>query len=100
TLAAGQTEYFRRRFDMALARVLGDLGGRHPHLVEGRELWSEQEFEDRAPANQSLLLGRFPVGSAADVGHAVQAARRMFPEWRRRPWHERAEILRRAAELI
>jgi 1-pyrroline-5-carboxylate dehydrogenase len=100
TLAAGQTEGFKRRYDEALARVRGEFGARHPHLIDGIETWSPRELEDRSPADTRVVLGRFPVGTAEDVDRAVRAAREGFVLWSRLPWQERGAILRRAADTI
>ena len=103
TLAGGQSEDFQRRWDLALDRVRGALGGRHGHLIDGREHGPEadrESFEDRSPIDRRGLVGAFPVGTAADVDRAVQAARRGFAAWSDRHWSERAAILRRAAEVI
>jgi 1-pyrroline-5-carboxylate dehydrogenase len=100
TLAAGQSEDFRRRFDAAVEGLRVGLGHDHPHLIDGEGVAGFETFEDRSPADTRLLLGRFPRGTPADVDRAVLAARRGFPDWSRRPWRERTAILRRAAELI
>lgn len=39
------------------------------------------------------VIGMVPAADAADVAAAVQAARRAFPEWSRRPPEERALVL-------
>jgi len=100
TLAAGQTEEFQRRFDAAVDQVRRSLGGRHGHAIDGGEGGAEEALEDRSPIDTRLLLGRFAKGTVVDVDRAVQAARRAWPEWSGRPWTERAQILRRAADLI
>jgi 1-pyrroline-5-carboxylate dehydrogenase len=100
TLAAGQSEEFQRKFDEALQRVRSSFGGRHPHQIDGQELWSPEEFEDRSPIDTRVVMGRFPVATPGDVDRAVGAARNAFPAWSRRPWEERTTILRRAADLI
>jgi len=100
TLAAGQSEDFRQKYDAAVDRVRGSLGGRHPHVIDGEEVWSGQETEDRSPADTRLLMGRFGIATPQDVDRAVQAARRAFPAWGLRPWQERTAILRKAADLI
>jgi 1-pyrroline-5-carboxylate dehydrogenase len=100
TLAAGQTDEFRRKYDEAVERVSESLGQRYPHVIDGRQAWSPEELDDRCPADTRRLLGRFPVGTPEDVDRAVESARRGFPDWSRRPWSERVEVLRRAAELI
>ena len=104
TLAGGQSDEFQRRWDVALDRLRPALGGRHGHLVDGQEHalrdGEGETFEDRSPIDRRGLLGRFPVGTAEDVDHAVRAARRGFAGWSARHWSERAALLRRAAELI
>src|SRR5262245_30537046 len=100
TLAAGQSEEFRRRFDAALETLRPGLGHEHPHLIDGQGVKDGALFEDRSPADTRLILGRFPFGTPADVDRAVQAARRGFRDWSRRHWRDRCAVLRRAAELI
>jgi len=100
TLAAGQSEDFKRRFDQALQRVRSSLGGRHPHIIDGQESWGGAELEDRSPIDTREVLGRFPTGTPEDVDKAVNAARRAFPYWSGLSWQERTGILHRAAELI
>jgi 1-pyrroline-5-carboxylate dehydrogenase len=56
--------------------------------------------EKRSPIDRRLVLGRFPVGGAADVERAVAAAKRAFAGWRMTPHEERIRLVRRAAELI
>jgi len=100
TLAAGQSEDFKRKYDEALGRVRASFGGRYPHLIDGEEVSSAQEFEDRSPIDTRIVLGHFPVATAEDVDRAVGAARKAFPDWSLRPWTERTAILRKAADLI
>jgi 1-pyrroline-5-carboxylate dehydrogenase len=100
TLAAGQSEDFKRKYDEALTRVRASFGARHPSVIGGEERWSEQTFEDRSPVDTRVVLGTFPVGTREDVDRAVKAARAAFPAWGGRPWQERTAILRKAANLI
>src|SRR5204862_798197 len=58
------------------------------------------EFENRNPAAADDLIGAFQQSTAADVGRAIEAARRAFEHWRLVPAPRRAEILFRAAQLI
>src|SRR5688500_17053953 len=101
TLAAGQTEDFRRKFDEAVARLRARIGESHGHRIAGGPAARDpQLFEDRSPADTRVLIGRFPQGTAADVDRAVAAARAAAGAWRARGWRERATILRRAAAAI
>lgn len=51
------------------------------------------------PADESIH-GELVHASEQDVAEAVQAAARAFPGWRRTAPHERARLLRKAADLI
>jgi alpha-ketoglutaric semialdehyde dehydrogenase len=61
---------------------------------------SGQTFENRNPANTDDLIGVFQKSTAADVAHAIEAARKAFEHWRLVPAPRRAELLFRAAQLI
>lgn len=100
TLAAGQTEGFVRAFDASVETARASFGGDHGHRIDGAAVSGPEWFEDRCPADTRVLLGRFPVGTSEHVDRAVRGARRAQPDWGRRPWTERAAILRRAAVLI
>jgi acyl-CoA reductase-like NAD-dependent aldehyde dehydrogenase len=57
-------------------------------------------FENRSPANNDDLIGRFQKSNADDVTRAVEAAEAAFQDWRLVPAPRRAEILYRAAQLF
>ena len=57
-------------------------------------------FENRNPADNSDLIGRFADSGPEDVARAVNAAREALPRWRALPAPKRGEILFRAAELL
>lgn len=57
-------------------------------------------FDDLNPANKTEILGGFPRSDHRDVDRAVEAAKALFPTWRRMPAPRRAEILFRAAEIL
>jgi 1-pyrroline-5-carboxylate dehydrogenase len=100
TLAAGKSDDFKRKFDEALDEVRGAFGAFHPHRIGGEAVAGSQSFEDRTPVDTRVLVGRFPVGSPAEVDGAVRAAKAAAPGWRSRPWSQRAAILRKAASLL
>jgi 1-pyrroline-5-carboxylate dehydrogenase len=89
-----------QRFDTALAEVRGALGQDHAMHIGGLARHAARQFELRSPIDRELLLGRFPLGSAADVDDAVAAARAAAPGWAATPYLQRIESLRRAAALI
>ncbi len=100
TLAAGQTDEFRRKYDEAVEAVKNAFGATHRHRIDGQELTSARSFEDRSPVDRRIVIGTFPIGTKEDVDRAVTAARRGFRDWGLRPWQERVAIIKRAADRI
>ncbi len=88
------------RFEAALKEVRAGLGATHMMHIDGADVGCEHNAESRSPIDQRLVLGRFPVGGAADVERAVAAAKRAFPAWRMTPHEERIRLVQRAAALI
>jgi aldehyde dehydrogenase (NAD+) len=71
------------------------------HLLAGRwEPGDGDRFESRNPARAVEVVGVFPVGSGADAGRAVAAARAAYPGWRRTSRVRRAELFDNLAQLV
>ena len=78
-----------------------------PDLLERSHSWvANRQVEGRAGrrAAVSPATGRpfaeTTLLDAAQVGEAVEAARRAFPAWSRRSFRERGQVLRRAHDLL
>jgi len=61
---------------------------------------SGRTFESVNPADRADVVGVFPRSGAEDVSDAVAAACRALPGWRRTPQPARADVIRRAAQLL
>ncbi|MEN3038241.1 MAG: aldehyde dehydrogenase family protein [Candidatus Kryptonium sp.] len=61
---------------------------------------SGKTFENRNPANWDDLIGVFPKSSAEDVEEAVKAAKKAYQSWRLVPPPKRADIIKKAADLL
>ena len=57
-------------------------------------------FENRNPADQQDVIGRFPSSGVADVDAAVVSAQRGFDRWKRTPAPARGDVLRRVGDLM
>lgn len=57
-------------------------------------------FDNRNPADQDDLIGRFPASGAEDVERAVQSAVRGFARWKNTPAPARGDVLRRVGDLL
>ncbi len=61
---------------------------------------SGETFENRNPANWNEVIGTFPKSGKEDVGEAVRAARKAYEKWRLVPAPERAEIMKKAGDIM
>ncbi|HEX4618693.1 MAG TPA: aldehyde dehydrogenase family protein [Steroidobacteraceae bacterium] len=93
-------EELHARFEAAMQRVRGALGGSHPLYVAGTDQEAERAAEKRSPTDRDVLIGAFAAASAADADRALRAAHGAWPAWRKTPAHERARLLRRVGQLI
>lgn len=57
-------------------------------------------FDDRNPADDRDVIGRFPSSGPLEVAAAVAAVRSAWPAWAAASAEERADVLFRAAELM
>jgi alpha-ketoglutaric semialdehyde dehydrogenase len=73
----------------------------YTHYIDGQ--WTEsasgETFENRNPANGELI-GTFTKGGTAEIGRAVEAAKRAFATWRLYPAPHRGEILYKVGQLL
>ena len=99
TLASPDPE-LHRLYDEAVAQAKANFGKTYPMFINGEERYAAKTFAKRSPVNLDWVMGHFQLGTAEDVQDAVAAARAAFPAWSGRPWQERVEIIRRAADLI
>jgi acyl-CoA reductase-like NAD-dependent aldehyde dehydrogenase len=84
-----------------------------PQAVAGKEYqlliggqWeaatSGETLERRYPANKDVVVARFPAATSEDTDRAIEAARKAFDggAWSKAPAKQRAQVLRKAAEII
>jgi 1-pyrroline-5-carboxylate dehydrogenase len=88
------------RYEEALVRVKAGLGQEYGLLIDGKDVFAQEKFEDTSPVDTRVVLGVFQKGTAEDAQAALAAARKAFPIWSRTPWQDRVSLLRKAADLI
>ncbi|HVY44517.1 MAG TPA: L-glutamate gamma-semialdehyde dehydrogenase [Minicystis sp.] len=71
-----------------------------PMFIGGKETTTGKLTEVRAPHARSLLLARAHAGDASHALAAVEAALKARPAWAAMPFHARAAIFLKAAELL
>ncbi len=92
---------FHHYFDEALARIRQDFERVHPIYIDGEAITVDAApMEDVSPINTDWVLGRFQVGTPAEIDRAVAVAHKARKMWSNTPWQERVTCLRRAAALV
>jgi 1-pyrroline-5-carboxylate dehydrogenase len=71
-----------------------------PMVIGGEHVETGTTFEAVMPHRRLHVLADVEKGGAAEVERAIAAARAAHPVWSRTPWHERAAVFLRAAELV
>ena len=66
--------------------------------INGEWVSAARSFDSLNPSSQTLYA-RIPDGTPSDVAAAAQAAHAAFPAWATRPFHERAHILLKIADV-
>lgn len=87
-------------FDRAVGKLKANLGKEYGMIIDGREVFAEDKYEDRSPVNTDWVLAVIQKGNATQASMAIDAARKAFPAWSRTPWQKRVQLVRKAAANI
>ncbi len=90
----------RRVFEEALRLVKARFGEKHPLVMGGEEIWTDDSFTSLNPAHPDQVVGVFSQGDQALARRAVEAADAAFESWQYVPAEERAGYLFRAADIV
>jgi 1-pyrroline-5-carboxylate dehydrogenase len=71
-----------------------------PLVIGGKDVSTQETFEAVMPHRKSHVLADVAKGGPGHVQQAIEAARAAHEDWSRTPWHERAAVFLRAAELL
>jgi 1-pyrroline-5-carboxylate dehydrogenase len=93
-------EELHTRFDEALKNTKARLGAEYGMIINGKDHFASEKFEDHSPIDTEMLLGVFQKGTERDAEAALEAARKAFPVWSGMKWQERVALLRKAADLM
>lgn len=93
-------EELHKGFDKAVATLKANLGKEYGMIINGKDVFADEKFEDRSPVNTNWVLARMQKGNATHAQMAIAAARKAFPAWSRTPWQTRVKLVRKASTLI
>ncbi len=81
-------------------REMQDERVRLPLVIGGKDVYTDETFEAVMPHRKGHVLADVSKGGPEHVQQAIDAARSAHADWSRMPWHERAAVFLRAAELL
>ncbi|WNZ26097.1 L-glutamate gamma-semialdehyde dehydrogenase [Leptolyngbya sp. NK1-12] len=84
----------------AIQTVRQQLGKTYLPLVNGEYINTLDHVDSLNPSNPTEVIGQVGLLSIEQAEQAIQAAKAAFPAWKKTPVKERANILRRAADLM
>ncbi len=93
---------FHSKYEKAVEEQLQELKKpqTYPNIIGGKEVKAKKTFDKFSPNDRTMLLGKFPLGSAADVNAAVKAAWEAFPEWSKWDHTARVAVFQRIVKLF
>src|SRR5574340_1349576 len=94
------TDDFHKKFDDAVDQVQKNFGKKYPMIIGGKEIFSNDIFQVRSPADKNLILGSFPLATKEDALHAIEAAKDSFYKWSLVPYQKRVQIFREIADIF
>jgi 1-pyrroline-5-carboxylate dehydrogenase len=93
-------EELHTRYNDALAKTKAKLGSEYGMIINGKDVFADEKFEDTSPINTEVVLAVMQKGNEKHAQMAMEAARKAFPVWSGMPWQERVCLLNKAADLI
>jgi 1-pyrroline-5-carboxylate dehydrogenase len=87
-------------YDEAVVEAKANFGKTFPLFINGENRFVDETFTKVSPVDTNVIMGYFQKGTEQDANDAIAAAKATFPAWSGRPWQERVEILRKAADLM
>jgi RHH-type proline utilization regulon transcriptional repressor/proline dehydrogenase/delta 1-pyrroline-5-carboxylate dehydrogenase len=90
----------RRVSQVAFQNVRQQLGRTYLPLINGEFVNTTTFVDSLNPSNFGEVVGKVGLISVEQAEEAMKAAKAAFPGWKKTPVKQRADILRKAAELM
>jgi len=90
----------RQEVRQALSQVRQQLGKLYRPLINGEYVNTQTTVKSLNPSNSTEVVGEIGLINVEQADAAIAAAKAAFPAWKKTEAKERADILRRAAELM
>jgi 1-pyrroline-5-carboxylate dehydrogenase len=99
-VANNSTDEFHKKFDRAIEEERNNFGKNYPILIGGKEIFSDNRFPVRSPADKNIILGYFPLASREDTLYAIKVAKEAFHRWSTISYQKRVKIFRETADIF
>src|SRR3990172_10394219 len=93
-------EELHRGFDKAVAKLKVNLGKEYGMIIDGKDVFADEKYQDRSPVNTDWVLAKIQKGNTTHANMAIAAARKAFPAWSSTPWQKRVQLVRKASANI
>jgi RHH-type proline utilization regulon transcriptional repressor/proline dehydrogenase/delta 1-pyrroline-5-carboxylate dehydrogenase len=90
----------RDKTKYALQQVRSQLGNTYNPLIAGEYMPTETYIDSVNPSKEVEVIGKVGLISIEQAEKAMQVAKKAFPAWKATPAKERADILRKAADIM
>jgi 1-pyrroline-5-carboxylate dehydrogenase len=94
------TDEFHEKFDRAIDIIKKDFDKNYPMIIGGKEIYSDNKFQVRSPADTRIIIANFPLATKEDSLYAIECAKEAFPRWSQTPYQKRVEIFRERADVL
>ncbi len=99
-IANNATDVFHEQFEKAVEQVKNNLNKEYPLIINGKEIFSKIQFEVKSSSDTTIIVAKFPKGTANDTNNAIKSAKDSFFEWSNAPYQTRAKIFKECADLF
>lgn len=94
------TDEFQRKFDQAIDLVKKDFGKSYPMIIGGKEIYTDNQFQVKSPADTRIIIANFPSATKEDTLHAIESAKDAFSRWSQVSYQKRIEFFRECADAF
>jgi RHH-type proline utilization regulon transcriptional repressor/proline dehydrogenase/delta 1-pyrroline-5-carboxylate dehydrogenase len=93
-------EDLRMKAQQAVTQVHNQLGKTYLPLINGEYVQTEKYIDSVNPSNPSEIVGKIGLMSMSQADLAIKSAKEAFKTWSKTPVKQRADILRKAADIL
>ncbi|HJT81193.1 MAG TPA: proline dehydrogenase family protein, partial [Chthoniobacterales bacterium] len=90
----------QEKMQTAIEEMRPRLGREYPIIIDGDRIRTGKTIASINPSNPRQVVGAVFEAGIPEAERAVQAARRAFEDWSRRPIEHRAQLLERVAKIL